>query len=142
MNAHFDVFDTTIQKTNELLKAIEERCGWQGQRHHAYTALRVVLHTLRDRLSLEQIAHLGAQLPMLVRGMYYEGYNPRHVPKKKKRDEFLGAIQNQLTFSFPQSMEDMVQSVLGELCQAIDYHEMEKIRKTLPEDLKDLLVIE
>jgi uncharacterized protein (DUF2267 family) len=137
----YDVFDTTVQKTNELLKRIEETCEWQGQRHHAYMVLRAVLHTLRDRLPLEQIAHLGAQLPMLVRGIYYEGFDPSHIPKKMKREDFLEAIRSQITFSFEQSMDELVKQVLGELWVSIDYHEMEKIRKMLPQDLKDLVVM-
>jgi len=141
MTTGYDVFDTTIQKTNKLLKGIEERCGWQGQRQHSYMALRVILHALRDRLPLEQIAHLGAQLPMLVRGIYYEGFDPAHIPRKMKREEFLSVIQNQIIFSYKQEVAEMVREVLDELGQHIDPHEMAKIRKTLPEDLQDLIGI-
>jgi len=42
-------------------------------RHHADVALSAVLHALRDRLTVSEAAQLGAQLPMLVRGFYYEG---------------------------------------------------------------------
>jgi uncharacterized protein (DUF2267 family) len=137
----YDVFDTTIQKTNELLKAIEESCGWERQRQHSYMALRVTLHTLRDRLPLENVAHLGAQLPILVRGIYYEGFSPTHLPKKMNREEFLETVQSQITFSHTQSIEELVKLVLGEVWKATDYHEMEKIRKVLPDDLKDLVVM-
>src|SRR5271165_2158597 len=41
---------------------------------NAYRALRSVLYVLRDRLTPEQAVHLGAQLPILVRGTYYEGW--------------------------------------------------------------------
>jgi uncharacterized protein (DUF2267 family) len=33
-----------------------------------------MLHALRDRLPPEIAVHLSAQLPMLVRGIYYEGW--------------------------------------------------------------------
>jgi len=68
-------FDSTIQTTNVWLHDIMERLGWQD-RHRAYHALRAVLHALRDRLPVDQAAALGAQLPMLVRGFYYEGWHP------------------------------------------------------------------
>jgi len=64
--------DHTIQETNTWLKKARGR-DHLGDRPHAYNALRAVLHVLRDRLTPEQAVHLGAQLPTLVRGIYYEG---------------------------------------------------------------------
>jgi uncharacterized protein (DUF2267 family) len=65
-----EVFDTTVQKTMVWLKEIMEELHWED-RHRAYLALRGCLHQVRDRLQVEEVAHLGAQLPMLVRGIYY-----------------------------------------------------------------------
>jgi uncharacterized protein (DUF2267 family) len=61
--------DHTVQQTNVWLKKLTEE-HHLGDRHHAYNALRAVLHVLRDRLTPEQAVHLGAQLPILVRGIY------------------------------------------------------------------------
>ena len=69
-----DVFDETIHKTNSWLKEISEALG--SDRRGAYRALRAVLHALRDRLTVDEAAHLGDQLPMLVRGIYYEAWRP------------------------------------------------------------------
>ena len=88
----FPVFDATVQKTSHLLKHIEGAYGWPKQRRNqSYAALRSVLQTLRDRLTVEETAQLAAQLPMLVRGLYYEGWNPTVVPVDMDRAEFLAA---------------------------------------------------
>jgi uncharacterized protein (DUF2267 family) len=69
-----EIFDTTLQKTHVWLNDVMHKLGWQDERPRAYLALRTVLHALRDRLPVEEATHLGAQLPMLIRGFYYENY--------------------------------------------------------------------
>ncbi len=73
MTTGLAVFDTTVQETNLWLKGIMEGLH-TDDRHLAYLALRATLHALRDRLGPENAVHLAAQLPMLVRGLYYEGW--------------------------------------------------------------------
>jgi uncharacterized protein (DUF2267 family) len=68
-----EIFDTTVQKTHIWLNEIMDELGWEDNWHRAYLALRTVLHELRDHLTTEEATDLGAQLPMLVRGFYYEG---------------------------------------------------------------------
>jgi hypothetical protein len=35
-----------------------------------------MLHVLRDRLTIQEAVQPGAQLPMLIRGLYWEGWDP------------------------------------------------------------------
>jgi len=77
------VFDKTVQETNIRLSAIMQRMR-TNDRHLAYAALRATLHALRDRIGPQNAVHLGAQLPMLVRGLYYEGWHMGGTPTKER----------------------------------------------------------
>ncbi len=76
--------DSAIQTFNVWLKELDEKLHWQ-KRQKSYKALRVTLHAIRDHLTINQSAHFSAQLPMLARGIYYEGWVPSRVPVKERQ---------------------------------------------------------
>ncbi len=139
MATGFAEFDTTIQKTNELLKDIEVAFGWENRRNQSYAALRAVLHALRDRLTIEEAAQLGAQLPVLIRGMYYEGWNPAVVPIKKDKEGFLQEIRQKFPFSIEGQIGDVVEVVLTALRKHVSSGEAEDIVLILPKDIAELV---
>lgn len=138
-NTGLEEFDNTIQKTNELLKEIEAAFGWESRRNQSYAALKAVLHTLRDRLPVEEAVQLGEQFPMLIRGMYYEGWKPSRVPIKMHKEEFLQNIRTQFPFSVEGQIEDVIKVVLGALRKYISFGEAQDIVSMLPKDIVELV---
>ena len=80
--------DRSIEKANTWLAEIDAGFGTTDRRL-AYRVLRAWLHTLRDRLSVEVAAHFAAQLPELLRGVFFDGWNPGRLPQKYDRDEYV-----------------------------------------------------
>lgn len=96
MSTGLDTFDKTVQESNLWLKDVMERLNTRD-RHHAYSTVRAVLHALRDRIGAESAAHLGAQLPMLLRSLFYEGWDPTGKPTKERHEAaFLAHIAKEL----------------------------------------------
>ncbi len=137
-NTGIPALDTTVQKTNVWLKEVMDEIG-SSERRHAYLALRHVLHALRDRLTVQEATDLGAQLPMLLRGLYYEGWNPADKPLKFHRDEFFSSLREQFA-SAPvraREAEKMAQAVFKVLDRHITSGEIEDIKAGLPQDLRE-----
>jgi uncharacterized protein (DUF2267 family) len=130
--------DTTLQRTHQWLNEIMADLA-EGDQHLAYGALRAVLHALRDRLTVEEAAHLGAQLPMLIRGLYYDGWSPIGKPAKTHKAEFLEAIRHQFppNISRP-SPEMLARSVFRVLARHISPGEVRDVQSILPKELREL----
>src|SRR5689334_20095781 len=99
---HVSALNHTIEQTNSWLQKLADLQF--SDRQEAYAGLRSVLHALRDRLTPEQAVHLGAQLPTVVRGIYYEGWKPSQTPTPGHHLlEFLERVASELPPQFPYS---------------------------------------
>jgi uncharacterized protein (DUF2267 family) len=136
----YSTFTTTVDKTNHVLNEIEHAYGWpKERRNQSYAALRAVLHALRDRLTVDEAAQLSAQLPMLVRGIYFAGWDPSKVPVKMKKEEFLERIQREFPYEVEGGLEPLVQNVLRALKGHVSEGEWEDIRSSMPQELAAIL---
>lgn len=135
---HPETFGHTLQTTHLWLKDLMAELRWDDQ-HRAYLALKASLHTLRDRLTLEEVAQLGAQLPTLIRGVYYEGWTPAGKPvKERHKDEFVAHIREYLKNNEAIDPEQIIRAVFKVLARRISAGEIEDIQHILPPELREL----
>ena len=131
-------FEGSLHTTNLWLKKLMDKLG-EDDRQRAYRALRAVLHALRDRLSVNEAAALGAQLPMLVRGFYYEGWHPANKPlKERRKEEFLAHVADAFWNVPGIDPERVARSVLELLAEQVTAGEIERIKHVLPPDIRSL----
>lgn len=137
--AGLEVFDTTLQKTHSWLNEVMAELGWEDNRHWAYLALRTVLHTLRDHLTVEEAVHLGAQLPLLIRGFYYEGWTLTGKPvKERHKEEFLAHIKQAFRNDERINPEQVARGVLRVLSRRVTAGEIADVKHLLPAALREL----
>jgi uncharacterized protein (DUF2267 family) len=133
-----DVFDTTLHKTNSWLNDLMQVLGW-SDRDKAYSALKATLHALRDRLTVEEVAQFGAQLPTLIRGFYYEGWDPTGKPlRMRHKEEFLSRIEQHFRGGDDIDLERVARAVFGVLAQRVSEGEIEDVKHVLPAELREL----
>lgn len=132
------VFDKTLQESNVWLKSLMERLQ-TDDRDYAYAALKATLHALRDRIGPENAVHLAAQLPMLLRGMFYEGWRlANSATRERHMAGFLEHVSQELPKALYNEPEDIVRAVFDVVWERIDSGEVGKLIKILPPELRDL----
>lgn len=138
MSTGLAIFDTTVKESNGWLKAIMERLR-TDDRQMAYQFLRATLHALRDRVGPENAVHFGAQLPMLLRGLLFEGWHMAGTPTDENRtQEFLERVRAQIPGTLAGDAERGVQAVFAVICDKVDAGEARKLVRVLPTDLHSL----
>ena len=132
-----DVWDRAIHKANDWLKDLMFELGTED-RHLAYLALRATLHALRDRLGVDEAVQLGAQLPMLVRGFYYEGWDPSEkLLKERHQKQFLAHITTEFRTD-EVDVETVARAVFKMLHFRISQGEIKDIKGIMPKELEAL----
>jgi uncharacterized protein (DUF2267 family) len=127
---------TSRQWLHELLEKLElpeEEAG------RAFHALRAGLHAIRDRLPATEAIHLGAQLPTLVRGIYYDGFRLNNEPSKiRTRAEMIQRVQRELEPDKRLSALAVLHSVIALIEHHVSAGEIDKVVSTLPKAIAEL----
>jgi uncharacterized protein (DUF2267 family) len=132
-----EVFDRTIQSTNIWLKEIGSDIG--PDRDLAWHVLGVVLRALRDRLPVDLAAHFGAQLPLLIRGTYYDRFRPESQPQLvRSRGQLLERIRMELGDVRPINPEAAVKAVFKVCSCHLPAGQVSKARDALPHEIRAL----
>lgn len=136
-----EALDTTLQKTYEWLHDIRVEIGIENR--HAYLALRGTLHAIRDFLPLDESAQFAAQLPMVVRGLYFEGWDPSRTPEPDRtREAFLRRVETELEHAmwdeeYPIDAEAAARAVLRILSDRISGGEMLQVARAMPKPVRE-----
>jgi uncharacterized protein (DUF2267 family) len=131
-------FDHAVEKADLWIREMMRELGTQDPRQ-AYHALAASLQTLRDRLSVEEAAQLSAQLPLLVRGLFFEGWHPASTPAHVRRPEDLIALFGQKSGDGHEiDAERALAATFEVLRHRVSRGELESLAHLLPRSLSDL----
>ncbi|MBM2576342.1 DUF2267 domain-containing protein [Jannaschia sp. Os4] len=133
-----EVIDHTVQLTHEWVNELRERLGWPSSRD-AMRLMRTVLSELRDRLPHAEVADLAAQMPLLIRGMYYEGWQPARTPvHDRSADAFEAAVAARLGRVEGYRGHADIAAVFATLANRMTEGELRQARAALPRGVRDL----
>jgi uncharacterized protein (DUF2267 family) len=136
-----EVIERSAQKTREWIDQVATELG-DPDRRRAYRELKAVLHTLRDRVPVNEAAQLAAQLPELLRGAYYENWVPAHTPQRyRTRDEFLSRIAEAGGMAGETEASYALTAVMKVLRRHVSAGEIADVMADMPHDVAALLEV-
>jgi uncharacterized protein (DUF2267 family) len=136
-------FEQYVPEANRFLKEVAHELGNAADSNHAYRMLRNVLHTIREILTPEESSHLIAQLPLLIKGVYVDGWKMQPTKRIRSREEFFERLR--LKSDLPEKdlnndeeAINKVQGVLYVLQKYVSAGEMAHIINQFPGELTEL----
>lgn len=129
--------ETAVHATEDWVDDLMRRLSWHD-RERVYLALLAALHALRDVLTRDEAVFLGAQLPTLLRGLYYEGWHPGAHPMSRSRSAFLERIHDGLHRDPGVDAEQVARCVFAMLAARLPVAEIEDAKAATPGALHNL----
>jgi uncharacterized protein (DUF2267 family) len=129
--------DASVRATEDWVDDRLHRLGWHD-RERAFLALVAALHALRDCLPRNEAVYVGAHLPALLRGLYYEGWHPGGRGSAKSRGAFLDRIHDGVHRDPGVDTEQVARAVLALLAARMPPAELEAAKAATPRPLHNL----
>jgi uncharacterized protein (DUF2267 family) len=134
-----DTIERNVHKTNEWVADMAEELGTEN-REEAWRVLRGYLHTLRDRLTVQEAAQLAAQFPHMIRGVFYEGFDPDRQPEKiRDRETFLARLAERAQLSDPNEAARAAVAGTAVLRRHVSAGEIDDVLSQLPQEIRETL---
>ena len=132
------VFDRTLEKTHQLIDDVAQQLEIENK-HTVFIGITAVLHGLRDRIPLEEAAQLGAQLPVMLAGFYYQGWKPAATPTKERSvSAFVDKVRGNLPQGdYPVEIEQLIEGIFAVLSQWVTKGEIVDVANMLPKDVQE-----
>jgi uncharacterized protein (DUF2267 family) len=136
--ADISEFDDALRASEAWVADLKLRLGWQHA-DRVYLALVATLHALRDHLPTGEAVRLGAALPALLRGFYFEGWHPRSRPVQRlDREAFLARIHEGVHRDPGVDPEAAARAVFALLAERMTGADIEEIKDGGPAQLHGL----
>lgn len=144
-NTGVAVFDSTVQKTRAWLNEIQQQLGWSESEdfpatQRSYTVLRAVLFALRDGLPASECAQLAGQMPMLVRGIFFEAWHPQRHTRYKSKEEFYERVAENMRGVNVVRPDVATATVCTVLMKHISAGEISDVLAVLPFEVAELFI--
>lgn len=138
MTRTIHVFERTTHEAHEWVNELAGRTGWTNERE-VLRLLRTVLAKIRDHLPVNEMAQFSAQLPILLRGMFFEGWQAKLTPIHERHvADFVADVEDAIGNVIDYQGVTDIKAVFNVVNARISRGEVNDVRSCLPQELRDL----
>lgn len=135
-----DVFDRAVHRASEWLVDLASELGKDGDRPYAYRVLRSYLHLVRDRVTPEQAVDFASQLPLLLRGVFYDGWHPAGTPQNcRDAAIFVARLTEAAQLAGPTEASIVAETTTRVLRRRMSASQVDELLDALPEAIRRIL---
>lgn len=132
-----------------FLRQVAEELGNREDIDHAGRVTIAVVHTLREKISVEESIHLISQLPLILKGVYVDGWDitREFMSESNTLEEFLDEIREHAPrtagrdFGDNQQTRENVMAVLRVMRNYVSEGEMNHIKQQMPKSIAELFEV-
>ena len=141
-----NTFEKDYREANHFIKALALQLGTPNDTDHALRILQSVFKELRRRIIPDESLHIISQLPLMLKGMYVDGWNINEpLSEAKTFHEFLNEIRDNTgksddpDFANEELARKKIMIVFKELKKYIPDNELDQLRDELPTDVAKMV---
>jgi uncharacterized protein (DUF2267 family) len=136
-SARIHVFDSHVDAANRWIKQMIEALDLSSdEQPRALHALRAGLHAIRDRLPANEVLDLSAQLPILIRGLFFEGWTLSNDPTRiRDREAMIARVARELAPDTRFDPIETLRAVMQLLVEHVSHGEIEHMLATFPKPI-------
>ena len=130
--------DEAPQVVAEWMNLLCDDLEW-GEKGRAYLLLSETLHAIRDYLTVDEAADLAAQLPLIVRGIFYTGWKPSRTPVHPRgKEDFLKRVSERFGKNPLSDPEKAITAVFDLLRRKVSLGEIDHVSNAMRGPLQEL----
>ncbi len=148
MNSSNLELEKYLHETNDYFNQLAEDLGHPEERQRAMIIWRAVMHTIRDRIQISESLDLISPFPMILKGMYVNGWKYHDAPPYdfetlEQMKTQVKALQNEYgesEFDWSKGTDEIISITLDSLERYVTECQMEHVRGQLPENVEEVVV--
>lgn len=131
-----NAMERALDETNAWLDEILNETGTLD-RHRAFLGLKAVLQAWRDRLEAGEAVRVAEELPMILRGYYFEGWHAVQPPAVDHgREDFLKRVAGYIPSFVAIDPEEISRAVFALIGKHMHRGELGDLRDLLPREFR------